>query len=83
MAELVKRVQVLLEQDEYDWIKRLSIQEHKSIGAMVREALNKTYRRSKEDRLKALERLFRKPIFDEPVDWEKEKSDGAYYKDLP
>jgi len=88
VATLVKRVQVLLGEDEYARLKKMAHDQGNSISAILREAFHKVYDPSKRDRAKAvraLKALFRKPILDDMEDWEREeaKVEGAYAEEIP
>jgi len=56
---LTKRIQVLLEEDEYKKLKKMSKKQHKSVGEIVREATELYAGRmaDKAERLKIVEKM--------------------------
>ncbi|NJN83229.1 MAG: hypothetical protein HC802_13720 [Caldilineaceae bacterium] len=85
MATLTKRVQVLIAEDEWLELKRLSSRRESSVGRLIREAIAQTYftpadAQISEDRVRSVEKLI---ALDLPVDdWdvlEAEMSDRSYF----
>ncbi|MDH5655475.1 MAG: hypothetical protein OEZ34_06175 [Spirochaetia bacterium] len=46
MAELTRRVQILMTDEEYDFLKSLSDEKRRSVGDLIRSAVAKQYRPS-------------------------------------
>jgi hypothetical protein len=46
MAELTKRLQILLTEEEFQYLKNLSHEKRRSVGDLVRSAVARTYRPS-------------------------------------
>jgi len=69
MARLTKRVQVLLEPFQYQRLEEIARQRDRSVGALIREAIDQTYLQGAvEDRLAAVRVLAAMQL---PVaDWE-------------
>lgn len=69
MAELTERVQVLLAPEHVTRLRNLAKREDRSVGALIREALEATYFR--QDRAKRMAAVRRIAEMDLPVaDWE-------------
>ena len=79
MSKLTKRLQLLLTPEQYKMLQLYAKKHKKSIGSVIREALDKMISgRSKKEKKKAVERLLSRKL---PVsDWEqmeKEILEGA------
>jgi len=46
MAELTKRLQILMTEEEFQFLKHLSGEKRRSVGDLVRQAVARTYRPS-------------------------------------
>ncbi len=69
MARLTKRVQVLLEPFQYQRLEEIARQRDRSVGALIREAIEQTYLQgAADDRIAAVRALaaMRLPV----ADWE-------------
>ncbi len=69
MAKLTKRVQVLLDPFQYQRLEEIARQRERSVGALIREAIDQTYLQGAvDDRLAAVRTLaaMRLPV----ADWE-------------
>jgi len=76
MSTLSRRVQVLFSEDEYDQLSALASQEHRSVGSVVRESVQRVLTPSAAVRQLALTRLLARADEDEaqPVgDWDRVK----------
>lgn len=68
-----RRIQILMEPQEYDEIEKIAQQRKTSVGALIREAVRERYLGSAADRLGAVERI---AAMDLPVvDWNDAKTD--------
>lgn len=66
---LAKRTHVLLDEEQYKQLEQLARQKKVSVGALIREAIEKVYHTGKKDQLKAVETIAAMNL---PVDdWEK------------
>ena len=66
---LAKRAQVLLDEEQYKKLEQLARQKKVSVGALIREAIEKVYHLGKKDRIQAVRKIAAMNL---PVDeWEK------------
>lgn len=66
---LGKRTQVLLEKEQYKQLEQLAKQKRVSVGALIREAIEKVYPIGKKGKIQAVEKIAAMNL---PVDdWEK------------
>jgi len=66
---LAKRTQVLLEKEQYKQLEQLAKQKRVSVGALIREAIEKVYHIGKKGKIQAVEKIAAMNL---PVDdWEK------------
>ena len=81
MSALTKRIQVLLSSDQHKRLETIAKARGTSIGALIREAVEKSYLQSdKEERLKAVQALanLRLPV----SDWEQMERESMRECDL-
>jgi predicted transcriptional regulator len=76
MATLTKRVQVLLDPFQYQRLDEIARQRNRSVGALIREAIDQVYLQSAVDeRLEAVRALAAMQL---PVaDWEQMEQESA------
>jgi len=66
---LAKRAQMLLEEEQYRKLEQLAKQKKGSVGALIREAIEKLYHLGKQDRIQAVRKI---AAMNPPVDeWQK------------
>jgi hypothetical protein len=76
MATLERRVQVLFDPAQYAALEQVAADEHRSVAALIREAVDERLQRRRSNHADALARLFARadahPVSG-PIDWEAEK----------
>ncbi|MCL5987256.1 MAG: hypothetical protein M1371_11950 [Actinobacteria bacterium] len=81
MEKFNKRTQILLSEEEYNKLKELSTKKNKSMSLLIREAVDNTYIKIREDKKNIIDKIVKLEL---PVDdWEKMKEEieqGKYLK---
>jgi hypothetical protein len=76
MATLERRVQVLFDPAQYAALEQEAADQHRSVAAVIREAVDERLQRRRSTQSEALARLFARadehPVSG-PIDWEAEK----------
>ena len=75
---LAKRTHVLLEENQYKQLEQLAKQKKVSVGALIRDAIDKVYNIREEGKIKAVEKIIAMNL--QVDDWElmeKEIIEGA------
>lgn len=86
MSTLDRRVQVLFDPARYAALEAEAAAQRKSVGAVIREAVEERLGRTRATRLEALERLLASAdTTGAPVDWVEEKSsfEREQLRDIP
>ena len=87
MAELNKRVQVLLPKEQWEELTYIAAEQKESVGHMIRQAINQVYfpQSQEENILERLQIIDELAQFNLPVaDWEQMEAESAdRYSDEP
>jgi hypothetical protein len=83
MAKYLNKVQVLLTDQQFKDLEEIASKNHKKLGALVREAIEEYYLKTKKKReiAEAVDRLLSLPEVPVPEDyqkWEAEYLEGKY-----
>jgi len=83
MAKYLKKVQVLLTDQQFKDLQQIALENHKKLGTLVREAIEEYYLKKKKQQkiAEAVDRLLLLPEVPVPEDyqkWEAEYLEGKY-----
>lgn len=89
MPKLTRRMQILLDDERYERLQRQARRNGKSIGGLIREAIDRAYPQVPESRKRAVEAILNAEPGPAIDDWSKFKREmldemwGKHLKDVP